>query len=249
MRVITLNRPERRNAFIPAMVEDMNQSLADAGRDPAVRAVVLTGAGGQWSVGVDRSRLEAVASAGGSEHTEDLGRWDAPRRVPKPVIAAIEGACAGVAMVIALTCDVRIAARDSIFSTAYSRIGLVAERGLAWLLMRTCSMGTALDLLLSSRKVTGEEAQRLGLVSRLAEPGEARAHAIAYATELAESSSPWAMAVIKEQVWRDAGEPYAMAVNRSIELARLALKRREFRQSNSGALSAHPDLPDDWTAP
>ncbi|WP_029137318.1 enoyl-CoA hydratase/isomerase family protein [Nakamurella lactea] len=253
VRQLTLNRPDRRNAFTPAMTELFADLLVDAGRDPSVRAIVVAGSGDHWSVGADRKRLAELANhPAPPQIPEDIGRWDVPRRIPKPVIAAIGGNCAGIAMVIALSCDVRFAAADVTFSTAYSRLGLVAERGLSWLLTHTCSPGVAIDLLLSSRKVGADEASRIGLVSEVTEPGRVQGRALEYASELAGTISPWSMAMIKQQFQRDLQGSYPEAVRRAMGYTRIALDRAEFRELRGNPnrrLGLPPPLPSDWTAP
>ena len=122
------------------------------------------------------------------------------RRFPKPLIAAINGACAGVGLVQALFCHVRFAADTARFATAFARRGLVAEYGIAWTLTRLLGQESALDLLLSARTFDAAEARELGLVSRVVPRDEVLGAAQAYARDLALHCSPRAMAVIASQV-------------------------------------------------
>jgi enoyl-CoA hydratase/carnithine racemase len=127
------------------------------------------------------------------------------------MIAAINGACAGIGLVQALVCDVRFLAKGARMSTAYAKLGVPAEYGLSWLLPRLIGPEWALDLLLSARPVDAEEAQRIGLVTRLCEPADVLADAQAYAAMLAANSSPQSMAAIRRQVWGDLSRGYTEA--------------------------------------
>jgi enoyl-CoA hydratase/carnithine racemase len=225
--IITLNRPEQRNAWTVSMEAQYFAALAAAADDPGVRAVVVTGSGGHFCPGFDAARLSQVA--GGV--TVELG--DRPtvaeiRRFPKPMIAAINGACAGIGLVHALLCDVRFVAEDARVATAFTRRGLAGERAVTWLLPRLVGVERALDLLLSGRTVSGAEAHALGLASRAGPATEVLDAAITYAGELARRSSPIAMAVMREQVWSDLDRTFAAS--------------SEVSDTVMIALSAGPDL-------
>jgi enoyl-CoA hydratase/carnithine racemase len=141
-----------------------------------------------------------------------------PLTVGKPLIAAINGAAAGLGFVEALYCDVRFATPEAKLTTAFARRGLVAEYGLAWLLPRVVGYSTALDLLLSARVVRGEEALGLGLVDRLSAAETLVDDAVAYAADLAANCSPWSMATIKAQVQADLERSFAEASSAAEEL-------------------------------
>jgi enoyl-CoA hydratase/carnithine racemase len=218
---ITLNRPEARNAFSRALGYALWDAVAAAGDDAAVDAVVITGTDPAFSAGVDLKEVsgEVAPSAEergpgeGPERFDDNGLYRFIPLIPKPVIGAINGACAGLGLVHAVMCDVRFAAAGAKFTTAFVRRGLVAEHGISWLLPRLVGPAAALDLLLSGRIVLAEEAAEIGLVNRVLPPEEVLPQAIAYAHELATWSSPKAMATIKQQVYRDldASLPDALA--------------------------------------
>lgn len=218
--VLTLNRPDRLNAWTDALEERYYDRLDAAEDDPEVRAIVLTGAGRGFCAGADMEDLQLGAVV--SDVTPVLRDRPRPRTFPltvrKPLIAAINGAAAGLGLVEALYCDVRFAAREAKLTTAFSRRGLVAEYGISWLLPRLVGYSTALDLLLSSRVVLGEEALRLRLVDHLSEPERVVDDAVAYATELATHSSPWSMATIKAQVQADLDRSFGDAVSEAEEL-------------------------------
>jgi enoyl-CoA hydratase/carnithine racemase len=199
---LTLHNPERRNAWSVAMEEQYFALLDQADADPEVRAIVLTGSGRAFCPGLDTERLSTAAGEGKLEL--DARRPQTyPLGVRKPMIAAINGACAGIGLMQALNCDVRFAASGAKFTTAYARRGLPAEYGSSWLLPRLIGIEHALDLLLSARVFLAEEAKELGLVSRVCEPGDVLAEARAYARVLAERCSPRSMAAIRRQVYTD----------------------------------------------
>ena len=196
---LRLNRPDRLNAWTQAMEDRYFDLLAAADDDPQVRAIVLTGAGRGFCAGADLDDLGRLAA-----HTD---RYQAGRRlktfpltVRKPIVGAINGACAGLGLIQALYCDVRFVSSTAKLTTAFARRGLVAEHGLSWLLPRLVGPARALDLLLSARVVTGDEAVALGLAARAAAPEAVLETAQAYAADLAENCSPRSMAAMKDQV-------------------------------------------------
>jgi enoyl-CoA hydratase/carnithine racemase len=198
---ITLNDPEQRNGWSAAMESRYFDVLSAADADPTVRAGVLTGAGASFCPGLAIGRLGSIA-----EQKLDLsGRRPqyTPRLFRKPLIGAINGACAGIGLVQALQCDVRFAAAGAKFSTAFARRGLGAEYNMSWVLPRLIGVENAMDLLLSGRTFVAEEAQRLGLVSRVVAAEVVLSSAQEYARDIARNCSPTAVAVIKHQVLAD----------------------------------------------
>ncbi len=208
---LTLNNPERRNAWSHAMEHQYFASLDHAAADEDVRAIVVTGSGSSFCPGLDTQRLAAESKRESSLDLAERRPQHFPLTVPKPMIAAINGACAGIGLVQALVCDVRFAAKGARFSTAYARRGLPAEYGTAWLLPRLIGTERALDLLLSARTFEAEEAYAFGLVSRLSEPESVVDDARAYGRDLARNCSPRAMAAIRRQVWGDLTRGYTEA--------------------------------------
>ncbi len=181
---IELNRPTRLNALNATLLEELSEALS-AAEDPAVRAVLLTGRGGAFSAGQDLQE----AGVGGLDYQEHLERYNRivlqMRRLPKPVVAAIEGVAAGAGMALTLAADMRVAGRDAVFVTAFARIGLVPDSGMTFTLPRTVGWGRAFELLALSPEIPAERALELGLVNRLSEPGRARDDALTLARELA----------------------------------------------------------------
>jgi enoyl-CoA hydratase/carnithine racemase len=209
--VLTLDRPERLNAWTAQMEREYFGLLEDCGRSREVRAIVVTGAGRGFCAGADMQDLEQLGQNGDAAlaHAEDRRPQAFPHTIPKPIIAAINGACAGIGLVQALMCDIRFAAADAKFTTAFARRGLVAEHGIGWILPRLVGPARALDLLLSARVILGEEAAQLGLVNRAVPREELMERAVAYARELAEQCSPASMATMKRQVYADLERPLA----------------------------------------
>lgn len=207
---LTLDNPERRNAWNPDMERQYFEALDHAAADEAVRAIVVTGAGSSFCPGLDSERLEQAAGPVGLR-LEGRRSQHFPLTVPKPMIAAINGACAGIGLVQALVCDIRFMARGARLSTAYARLGIPAEYGLSWLLPRLIGAEWALDLLLSARRVEADEAHRIGLVSRVCDADTVLDEARAYASLLATGSSPRSMAAIRRQVWGDLSRGYTEA--------------------------------------
>ena len=202
VRTLTFNRPEQRNAWS----DELNVAYADALRsadvDPSVRAIVIGAAGPHFCVGGDMGDLKTFASEK-SFRREGVRRaepWETTT-IRKPVIAAVQGACAGIGFAHVLTCDVRFAAADARFATSYARRGLPAESGMAWLLPRLVGAARAADLLLSGRLVQVDEAFEMGLVTAVVRDEPVLNAAVRYAQDLATNCSPTAMLAIKQQIW------------------------------------------------
>jgi enoyl-CoA hydratase/carnithine racemase len=158
----------------------------------------------------------------------------------KPIVAAINGAVAGMAVPIVLCCDVRFMAEDAPLLTAFSRRGLIAEWGLSWLLPRLVGTAVAMDLLLSSRRVPGDEAARLGLVNASMPADEVLAHSRAYLEDVAANCSPASMAVIKRQVYEQLHAGLGPAESESQQLMLESFTRPDFREGVSSFLQKRP---------
>jgi len=203
--VLTLNRPERLNAWTTEMEQAYFGMLEECGSSPDVRVIVVTGSGRGFCAGADMEDLQALGdgSLDTSERAAQRRPQSFPLSIPKPIIAAINGACAGLGLVQALMCDVRFAAEGAKLTTAFARRGLVAEHGISWLLPRLVGPARALDLLLSGRVVLAEEAFGLGLLNRVVAADSLLENTLDYARDLALSCSPASMATIKRQVYAD----------------------------------------------
>ena len=180
---ITLNRPDKLNAWTAIMEHEVRSAKEDAERDEEVRVIVLTGAGRGFCAGADMSLLSGVAIRGVDEAAKKQALQTGEQRegvrpdfqkkysyfpaVEKPVIAAINGPIVGLGLVIALYCDLRWASESARFSTTFARRGLIAEYGMAWMLPRLVGHANALDLLFSARTIDASEALRMGLVNQV----------------------------------------------------------------------------------
>src|SRR4051812_16217263 len=216
--LLTLNRPERMNAWTGALEVRYFDLLQQAADDPDVGAIVVTGAGRGFCPGADMALLQGIG-AGTAEAASGPHRPATfPVGIPKPLIAAINGACAGIGLVHALMADLRFAAAGAKFTTAFSRRGLIAEHGSSWLLPRLVGTSRALDLLMSARVFLSEEALELGLVTRVY-PGESLLNeTIPYPRDLAPNCSPASLATIKKQVYDHASTDLASALADSNKL-------------------------------
>jgi enoyl-CoA hydratase/carnithine racemase len=216
---ITLNRPDKLNAWTAVMEQEVRAAMAEAERDENVRVIVLTGAGRGFCAGADMSLLSTVATKGldaaqraqavqsgvgsgeGGGARADFQKYSYFPALSKPVIAAINGPTVGLGLVIALYCDLRFASEAARFSTAFARRGLIAEYGMACMLPRLVGHANALDLLFSARLIDAAEAFRMGLANQVF-PQEAFQEKVReYATELASNVSPRSLRVIKRQVY------------------------------------------------
>lgn len=243
---ITLNRPDKLNAWTAVMEQEVRAAMDAADNDGSVRVIVLTGAGRGFCAGADMSLLNTVATQGlddrGRKQTlatrgnREGVRADFQRKysyfpaLSKPVIAAINGPVVGLGLVIALYCDLRFASDAAKFSTAFSRRGLVAEYGMAWMLPRLVGLPNALDLLFSARTIDAAEAQRIGLVNQVFANEQFMEKVNAYARELASSVSPRSMRVMKRQVYDAMFQTLAEAIETSEQEMLASLQSEDFKE-------------------
>ncbi|MEM8903253.1 MAG: enoyl-CoA hydratase [Actinomycetota bacterium] len=229
--ILTLNRPDRLNAWTGELEERYFELLDQAAADDDVVVIVVTGAGRGWCAGADMDALQGIGAGGGTNGGAVMRRQMLETtRIPKPVIAAINGACAGIGMAQALFCDLRFAAAGAKFTTAFARRGLIAEHGMSWSLPRLVGPAAAMDLLFSGRVVLAEEAAEIGLVNRVFPPDELLDGTLAYARELVEHSSPTSMRIMKQQVWGHLDQQLPAAADASDELMRASLRRADFTE-------------------
>ena len=243
---ITLNRPDKLNAWTALMEQEVRAAIDAADNDGSVRVIVLTGAGRGFCAGADMSLLNTVATQGLDDrgrkqalatrgNREDV-RADFQRKysyfpaLSKPVIAAINGPVVGLGLVIALYCDLRFASEAAKFSTAFSRRGLVAEYGMAWMLPRLVGLPNALDLLFSARTIDAAEAQRIGLVNQVFANEQFMEKVNAYARELASNVSPRSMRVMKRQVYDAMFQTLAEAIETSEQEMLASLQSEDFKE-------------------
>ena len=192
--LITLNRPEARNAMSDRLTPALRSQIKERGEDPNVGALLITGAGTAFCSGGDVKGMgdrSAKKDMGFDERVADL-RWrqanltGALVAVRKPTIAALPGAAAGAGLAIALACDIRIAAKSAFVSTGYARVGLSGDYGIAWLLTRAVGSVRARELMFTADRVDAERCERIGLVNRIVEDAKLQDEAFAFAKSLAE---------------------------------------------------------------
>ncbi len=261
--IVTLNRPDRLNAYTGHMADSIKHAVADAANDSDVRVIVLTGAGRGFCAGADMDVLSGHVSRGNNastkvapgvadksfasplgpkleNHFADAERFGYFARTKKPIIAAINGPVAGIGLVMALYADIRFAADNAVFTTSFAQRGLIAEHGISWLLPKLVGQAHALDLLLSARKIRGDEALHMGLVNKVYAAESFMADVMAYASYLAHHVSPRSMAVMKAQVWKanfqDFNEALAVA---DVEM-KTSLAHPEFKEGVAHFLEKRP---------
>jgi len=223
------------------MIGDMEvayfETLLTAESDPAVRVIVVTGNGRAFCPGAD---LSYKASPGEEPLPNTVLERTTPLGIDKPMIAAINGACAGVGLAYALQCDIRIAARGIKMTTAFSRRGLIAEYGMAWLLNQIAGRAVALDLLMSARVFTSDEAGALGVVNQVVERESFEAVVGACAADLAANVSPASMATIKRQVNAADGEDSIESLIGAEKLMRESLDGPDVAEGIASFLERRP---------
>jgi enoyl-CoA hydratase/carnithine racemase len=236
--ILTLHDPDLNNAWTPEIEVMFYERLAEIDADPAVRVAILTGKGRMFCPGASTDRLNQIVEVG----------LDYSDRVPftktlefgKPLIAAINGGCAGIGFIQAMFCDIRFMSSTAKLTTAFVRRGLPAEHAISWLLPRIIGVERAMDLLLSGRTITAQEALRIGLVSRVAPPEELLPAAVAYAQDIAANCAPGAMATIKRQILDDLSSTYADALSRAYALTVEASRGTEFREAVAAFTEKRP---------
>ena len=243
--LVTLDRPHRMNAWTGRMHTEYRWVLAEAERDDDVRAIVVTGAGRAFCAGADTAALDGHVDRGSYDAGVDVGTLARPGYgvraefdhafafhygIPKPVIAAINGPAAGVGLVLACYCDVRYAAAGAKLTTSSGRLGLPAEYGLSWVLPRLVGIGHAADLLLSSRVILADEAQRIGLANRVLPPDDVLPDALEYARAIAVEISPSSVRESKRQLYTDLHRDVGSAVAESEVLLDRMAAEPDFRE-------------------
>jgi enoyl-CoA hydratase/carnithine racemase len=254
---ITLNRPDKLNAWTALMESEVRSHMEHAEQDDEVRVIVLTGAGRGFCAGADMSLLSAVAERGlgdrGREHVlhnegnrregvsaDFQKRYSYFPAIGKPVIAAINGPVVGLGLVITLYCDLRLASDASRFSTTFARRGLIAEYGMAWMLPRIIGIANALDLLFSARTIDAAEALRMGLVNRVFPHEAFLEKAQESAQELASTVSPRSLRIIKRQVYEAMSQPLAEAFDISVREMMACFRTEDFKEGVAHFVEKRP---------
>jgi enoyl-CoA hydratase/carnithine racemase len=251
---ISLNRPDRLNAWTGRMGDELRHAVAQAEADSSVVAIVITGSGRGFCAGADMQSLKNLSEGGaaGAEETdlsadpgdpglaEYRGRHSYLFSVRKPVIAVINGPCAGMGMPLVLSCDMRFASDRAIFTTAFSRRGLIAEWGLSWLLPLVVGPSHAFDLILSARRFDAAEAADLGMVNRVFPHDELMAETRAYIEDLATNCSPASLQIMKRQIYEDLTLSLDAAEKKAIKLMSASFDRPDFKEGVASFLEKRP---------
>lgn len=218
---VTLNRPEKMNAFTHVMRDELIDAFGRADADDAVRAVIVTGAGRAFCAGADLSAGAATFDYAKREGLTAQTHRDGGGRVTlrifemkKPVIAAVNGPAVGIGATMQLPMDVRIASSDARFGFVFSRRGIVPEACSSWFLPRIVGIGQALEWTLSGRVFGAQEALAGGLVSRIVSPEALLPAARELAREIADNTAPVAVALARQMMWRMLGADHPMEAHK-----------------------------------
>ncbi len=254
---VTLHRPAKLNAWTRCMEQEFRHAIESASADPAIGAIVVTGSGRGFCAGADMSDLEmgasgasteedrrAAASAQPAVRSEGIGanyawKFSYLLRVPKPILAAINGPVAGIGLCMTMFCDLRYMAHGQKLTTSFARRGLIAEHGISWMLPRLVGPMNALDLLLSARTLDTEEAAAVGLVKALPAEGFLAAVRV-LAHDLATLSSPRSIGVIKHQVYDALFQSLDEAWRRADEEMLLSFASDDFKEGVAHYLQKRP---------
>ncbi len=232
--VITLNRPKQMNAWTGQMGIEVRHAMEQAENDKNVVGIVVTGAGKAFCAGADMADLMALSGQGdankqsGPKLESNPGDDSMPTvyrktfsylvSVRKPIIAAVNGATAGMALPFILFCDMRFFGSSGFVMSAFPQRGLIAEYGTSWILPRIVGVDKALDILLSSRKIYGDEAKELGLATKVFEDDVLLFEAVNYMQNIADRCAPESLRQIKTQVYHDLFRDPAEALDESMRL-------------------------------
>ncbi|ASM74387.1 MULTISPECIES: crotonase/enoyl-CoA hydratase family protein [Roseobacteraceae] len=221
--LLTLNRPDRLNAFTLLMMQEMIAALDVADADDAVRAIIVTGAGRGFCAGVDLDDPDAFTSARPDITSTDPAVWNDPTNRDmggvlalrlfnclKPVIAAVNGPAVGIGMTMQLPMDLRITSTKARFGFVFARRGIVPEAASSWFLPRLVGMSQALEWCYSGRVFGADEALAGGLVRSVHEPEDLLAEAYRIAHEIADNTAPVSIALTRQMMWRMAGAAHPM---------------------------------------
>jgi enoyl-CoA hydratase/carnithine racemase len=228
---VRLSRPGRRNAWTGRMALEYRWALHTADHDAAVGAIVVTGAGQEFCVGADMEILDEISEAGGSYRRLKADLPPFPEGAPaglrhnhtyplalsKPVVAALNGPCAGAGFVLACFADFRVSVAENKITPSFAGLGLPAEYGLAWTLTRIVGIQNALEILLTNPVMSGDEAKEFGFVRRSVPAADFAEHVQEFARTMAHHSSPAAVRVMKRQVYVDAQGDLETAYVRAVE--------------------------------
>jgi len=252
--LITLDRPDRGNAWTGRMDTEYRWCLQQADQDADVRVVVVHGAGKRFCVGGDSQALEGHVERGGYDRGLDDEQahpgyglhpdFDQPFAsqfgLSKPIIAAVHGAAAGIGLSLVTFADLRFAAPGTKFTTAHGKLGLPAEYGLSWLLPKIVGTTRAMELLLTSRVFLAEEALEIGFVNAIHPEAELLPRVLAYAEELASSVAATSLRETRRQVYLDMHRPVGEGISESMRLLNEMMGTAEYKQGVRALVEKRP---------
>ncbi|MFT6435517.1 MAG: enoyl-CoA hydratase/carnithine racemase [Candidatus Azotimanducaceae bacterium] len=241
---ITLSRPSRMNAWTGRMHTEYRWALLQADNDKGVGAIILTGEGRGFCVGADSQALEGHVARGGYDpgtpaempepgfgvRSEFDVNFAYHFGLSKPIVVAINGAAAGVGLVLACYCDIRFAAPGIKLTTAHGKLNLPAEYGLSWLLPRQIGLARANDLLLTSRVFLSEEAERIGLINRIIDADSLMSESRAYVKSMIDTVSPGSLKASRQQIYADQHRGVDKAVIESESLLQAMMKQDDYQE-------------------
>ncbi len=230
---VTLNRPERRNAWTFRMREEVYHALKDAESDDQIRVIIITGAGTTFCAGADLSILsgQSKETAEASPVFNDwVSHFTYPQKILKPIIVALNGPAIGWGFTLIMFYDIRIAAESAKLSVMYPRRGLAMEGGASWMLPRLVGWGKALELAFTARTLSAKEALDLGILNHVAPDGQLMAKAREIANEIAENCSPVAIAEIKREIYEHLDTDLPTAIKDSMATFDALYKTEDFKE-------------------
>jgi enoyl-CoA hydratase/carnithine racemase len=256
---LTLNRPERRNAWTLQLANELSDALERCDADDDIRVVVVTGAGTTFSVGADIGSGDLSNPGDGSNAPEDDRMPSVfPPMLRKPVIAAINGDAVGGGITFSLLCDIRVVAEEARIGFVFVRRGVIPEMGAHLTLPRVVGLATALDLILSGRLISAQEAAALGLCSQVIPAADVLPTALRLAREIAEQTAPVPAAISKQLLWRDVLAELSELIDEETELLRWCSQQPDgaegvasFVEKRRPRWTGRPsiDVPPVWSAP
>ena len=242
VRHVVLARPEKRNALNRELIAELGAALRAAAADPAVRCVVLRGDGPMFSAGMDSADLAALAAAPENLRawrTEILATWNLLEDMAKPTIAQIHGACIGGAAELVLACDMRVMASEAMIGLVETRIGLIPDVGGCSRLPALVGLGRAKELIMASKVIDGTEAERIGLVNRVAPAHELAAATDALAAELL-GCAPLAVGLAKGVMNAAARSALAQTLEQEVAAQELCASSEDFREGARALAEKRP---------
>ncbi len=242
VRHVVLDRPEKRNAMNEALIAELHGALAAAAADADVRVVVIRGEGAMFSSGMDHAALGALAAE--PERLRELRRgilatWNLCEEMAKPTIAEIHGACLGGAMELALACDLRTMAADAAIGLVETRVGLVPDVGGSSRLPSVVGLGRAKEMILASKVIDGTEAERIGLVNRVAPAAELGAATQQLADELL-ACAPIAVGLAKRILDSVAKPTLAASLEQEVTAQAVCARSEDFGEAIRSFVEKRP---------